>query len=105
MRKDCARGLGEASRAGAQPLRTLGRKYAGIVGSRLPLALLGLGDGLRTVQLRGRLLTRALAERILDELAGIAATRPGEALGSDGRFALGADEDFDDLQRAPPAAT
>jgi len=49
------------------------------------------------MELRGEDLGRAGAEGLLDELAGLAALRAGEAPGPDGRLALRADGDLDDL--------
>jgi hypothetical protein len=43
------------------------------------LLLAGLLDGLSLMELGGELLTDPLAERLLDELDGIAARRSGEA--------------------------
>ena len=67
-----------------------------------PLLLL-LFDRLGLMELGGKLLAGPLAEGLFDELAGIPARLPGEALGLDRGFALGADDDFDDLHAAPPA--
>src|SRR6478752_1190388 len=61
---------------------------------RLPELLAG---PLCRVELGGERLGRARAERLLDELAGLAALGPDEAPGLDGRLALRVDGDLDDL--------
>ena len=65
----------------------------------LPEVLAGLPGPGRT---RRSTLGGLLAEGLLDELAGVPALAAGEALGLDGRLALGADGDLDGLQDAPP---
>jgi hypothetical protein len=43
-----------------------------------------------------------MAEGLLDKFRGVTALGAGEALGLDGRLALGTDGDLDELQEAPP---
>src|SRR6267378_5093902 len=61
-----------------------------------------LGGLLALVELRGQRLGRAVAQRLLDEPAGLAARAAAESPGLDLRLALWADGDLDRLHEAPP---
>jgi hypothetical protein len=73
-------------------------------GALRSLLLLLIGRG-RLMEFGGERLRRLLAEGLFDELAGIAAGRAGEALGRDGGFALGSDDNLDCLHATPPICT
>ena len=57
------------------------------------------------VELGGKLLADTLAKGLLDELAGVPASLPGETFGLDGRLAFRVDDNLDNLGHAAPPWT
>ena len=64
---------------------------------RSGLLLLMLLDGLRLMELGGKMFRKPLAQGLFDELAGLSARRTREATGLHRGFPLGADDDLDGL--------
>jgi len=64
-----------------------------------------LAYGVLLVELTRERLLRTLSESLLEQPTGFAALRTREALGFRTGFTLGADDDLDDLQAAPPIWT
>lgn len=75
----------------------MGNRLAG----SLPLAGLLL-DALAGMEFAGQPFVGALAQCLLDELAGLAALAAGKAFGLDSSLALGRYDDFDGLHQAAP---